>query len=131
MNHERMLADLDKDVDAARRTLDQLITARAAFAAAHGLTGRKAVSSTNGEPVNGSLMSVALRVMKDGAWWNLDDVLAAVLAERSTSRSTVNTTLARGALDGGPFERGPRKGTYRIRPAVVAGWTEKEAPAAA
>jgi hypothetical protein len=72
MDHnERILAALDKEIDAAQRTLDQLIVARRSYLNAHGLTGRKAVTSTNGEPANGSLASVLLRVMADGAWWQL------------------------------------------------------------
>jgi hypothetical protein len=77
-----MLSALDKEVDDTRRTLDRLTTARAAYASAHGITGRKAVSSTNGEPANGSLASVVLRVMANGAWWHVDDVTTVVLAPR-------------------------------------------------
>jgi hypothetical protein len=122
MEHERVLATMDKEIDAARRTLDQLTTARQSYAAAHGLTGRKAVTSTNGEPLAGSLSSVLLRVMADGAWWHVDDVVAAVQKERTTSKGTVNTALARGSQEGGPFERGQRRGTYQVRPEVIARW---------
>jgi hypothetical protein len=125
MDHERVLAAMDKEIDAAQRKVDQLTTARQSYAAAHGLTGRKAVTSTNGEPVKGSLGSVLLRVMANGAWWHVAEVVAAVQGERTASKGSVNSTLARSAQEGGHFERGQR-GTYRVRPEVVAGWPAAE-----
>jgi hypothetical protein len=122
MNHERILTAMDTEIDAARRTLDQLVAARQQYAAAHGITGRRSVALDGSSPA-GSLQTVALRVMADGAWWHAQDVTAAILAERTTTRSTVNAVLHRGAVDGGPFERGQRRGTYRVRPEVVARWS--------
>jgi hypothetical protein len=57
----------------------------------------------------------------------VDDVLLVVQAERpGAAKSSVNTALARGAEDGGPLERHDfRKGTYRVRPEIVAGWAER------
>ncbi len=127
MNHERVLAALDAEVASARRRLEQLTTARSTYAAAHGLTGRKAVTSPDGGPVAGSLATVVLRVMRDGADWRVDDVTAAVQAERSTTRASVNATLYRGSLEGGPFVRGERRGTYRVRPEIAAQWAGAKA----
>jgi hypothetical protein len=60
--------------------------------------------------------------MADGAFWHVDDALAALAKEgRATTKATLNTALCRGAGEGGPFERG-RRGTYRVRPAVVEKW---------
>jgi hypothetical protein len=66
---------------AAQRKLDQLTSAPHPCAAAHGLTGRKAVTARDGVAVNGSLASVVLRVMKDGTFWHVDDVTKAIRQE--------------------------------------------------
>jgi hypothetical protein len=58
----------------------------------------------------------------------VDDVTAAVQRERTTTKGSVNTSLAREVLDGGSFERGQRRGTYRVKPEVVAQWAGEAAP---
>jgi hypothetical protein len=67
--------------------------------------------------------------MQDGAWWYVDDVLAAVQAERpGAAKGSVNSALARAAEEGGPLERHDhRRGTYRVKPDVLAGWERREA----
>jgi hypothetical protein len=127
MDHERVLALMDKDIQIAQLKLDRLIAARSSYAAAHGLTARRtATVSPDGDGASTSLPTLLLRVMKDGAWRHVDDVVAALQGERPGARKgTVNTALARGVQDG-HLERG-RPGTYRVKPEVVAGWARREA----
>jgi hypothetical protein len=128
MDHERVLEVMDKDIQITQLKLDRLTTARRDYAAAYGVTRRRSVSLDGEEGVAGSLSTIVLRVMQDGAWWHVDDVLAGVQAggRPGAAKGSVNTTLARGAEEGGPLEHHAlRKGTYRVRPEVVAGWASR------
>jgi hypothetical protein len=139
MQPERILGEMDKDIEAARRKLEQLTVARLQYATAHGLARRSPVSDGAGRAdaaptpsdrtARGRLMAMLLRVMADGKLRTADEVLAAVRGEGgATTVGSVRTALARYASgDNAVLERGHR-GMYRVRAEVRAQWANGGAP---
>jgi hypothetical protein len=67
--------------------------------------------------------------MKNGVFWHVEDALAEILKMgHATTKAPVNATLCRCSGEGGLFERG-RRGTYWVRPEVIAGWAGNTAAA--
>ena len=121
MNHERVLAVMDKDINKTRAKLDQLTNARNQYALACGLVKR---GRGNG---GCSLLSTLLGVMEDGNAWRVMDLVAALKKQgQVVSRAYVSAAMARGADADGPFER-TKKGVYRVKPDTVAKWARKVA----
>jgi lambda repressor-like predicted transcriptional regulator len=127
MNHERVLAAMDKnitqaerDISRAQARLGQLTSARAQYAAACGLAKR-------GRDEGAATLRLLLGVMKDGGDWRVADIVAALKKEGTRlSCTSVSAKLAGETTTIGPFQRVSR-GVYRLKPEIIARWAKTAA----